>query len=281
MPRDYQDYIETPDAAMGGLGGRLWASFGDFGAFGSMSPLGNFYSEVEEPARFAPSRPILPAILLPTPVATVGDSIPATIGPEEVSPEAVIDPEFRPAETVYEDAPGGIYDVEREETDWAEFYRRYVVLNPPAEAAPVYQIPATIPKPEPEPVVIAELPVEVAPVVIPEVISIPEILEEEPVAQIDWGQVAGQFVGGVLDPFGAGAATTSFFAPSQPAVGAPGGSVPAKVTVDTRTGQVTVCRRRRRRRLLTSSDLADIAALKAIIGGGAALNSAVVKAVRR
>ncbi len=58
-------------------------------------------------------------------------------------------------------------------------------------------------------------------------------------------------------------------------------SVPAKVTVDTATGKVTACRRRRRRRLLTPTDLNDLAALKTIVGGGQAINFAVMKAVRR
>lgn len=55
---------------------------------------------------------------------------------------------------------------------------------------------------------------------------------------------------------------------------------PQKVTVDTRTGKITPCRRRRRRRLLTASDINDLAALKAIVGGGQAMNLAVAKAVR-
>lgn len=38
-------------------------------------------------------------------------------------------------------------------------------------------------------------------------------------------------------------------------------------------------RRRRRRRLVTPTDIKDIAALKAIIGNGQALQSAVIKAV--
>ncbi len=46
------------------------------------------------------------------------------------------------------------------------------------------------------------------------------------------------------------------------------------------TGEVTPLRRRRRRRLLTAGDLHDIASLKAIVGGGAALNAAVVKAMK-
>ncbi len=52
----------------------------------------------------------------------------------------------------------------------------------------------------------------------------------------------------------------------------------AKICLATR--QITPLRRRRRRRLLTSSDIKDLAALKAIVGG-AALQGAVVQAIRR
>ncbi len=51
------------------------------------------------------------------------------------------------------------------------------------------------------------------------------------------------------------------------------------VTLDRETGKIS-CKRRRRRRLLTNRDLADLASLKTITGGGAALNSAVIRAVR-
>ncbi len=51
------------------------------------------------------------------------------------------------------------------------------------------------------------------------------------------------------------------------------------VTLDRETGKIT-CKRRRRRRLLTNRDLADLASLKTVVGGGAALNSAVIRAVR-
>ncbi len=51
------------------------------------------------------------------------------------------------------------------------------------------------------------------------------------------------------------------------------------VTLDRQTGKIT-CKRRRRRRLLTNRDLADLASLKTITGGGAALNAAVIRAVR-
>ncbi len=51
------------------------------------------------------------------------------------------------------------------------------------------------------------------------------------------------------------------------------------VTLDRETGKIS-CKRRRRRRLLTNRDLADLASLKTITGGGAALNAAVIRAVR-
>ncbi len=51
------------------------------------------------------------------------------------------------------------------------------------------------------------------------------------------------------------------------------------VTLDRQTGKIT-CKRRRRRRLLTNRDLADLSSLKTITGGGAALNAAVIRAVR-
>jgi len=47
------------------------------------------------------------------------------------------------------------------------------------------------------------------------------------------------------------------------------------------TGELSKIPRRRRRRLLTSSDLKDLAALKAIVGGGAKMDGAIVAAVRR
>ncbi len=106
-----------------------------------------------------------------------------------------------------------------------------------------------------------------------------------PVA-FSWGDFAGNVLGGIaggmFDPVGLGSGVKGLLSsPSQPTYSGAPAQMPAKVTYDTRTGVVTPCRRRRRRRLLTSSDLADIAALKAIVGGGAALNAVVVKAVRR
>ncbi len=108
---------------------------------------------------------------------------------------------------------------------------------------------------------------------------------EEPPA-MDWGDffgnVLGGIAGGIFDPVGMGSGVSQLVAggaaPNYAAITAP---TPRTVTVDTVTGRVTSCKRRRRRRLLTSSDLSDLASLKAIVGGGAAMNAAVVKAVRR
>jgi len=55
---------------------------------------------------------------------------------------------------------------------------------------------------------------------------------------------------------------------------------PKYVKVCVATGVASPLRRRRRRRLLTSSDIKDLSALKSIVGG-AALQGAVVQAVRR
>jgi len=107
------------------------------------------------------------------------------------------------------------------------------------------------------------------------VILNPPVAQETQVA--DWGDIFGTALGSVAESFmtqpvgfgGTYGGGTSVALPP-----------PTKVTVDTRTGKVTACRRRRRRRLVTAGDLQDIAALKAIIGGGSALNAAVVKAIR-
>ena len=93
----------------------------------------------------------------------------------------------------------------------------------------------------------------------------------------------GDFISGIgqryiTDQLGLGGPQT-FAGAGIPASPAP---LPAQVTVDTRTGQVKPCRRRRRRRLLTPTDLADLAALQALVGkGSTSLNLAVAKAVRR
>lgn len=94
---------------------------------------------------------------------------------------------------------------------------------------------------------------------------------------IDWGDVLGSALGtvasGLTNPNGNVGVLGPIPGANQP---------PAKVTVDTRTGRVTACRRRRRKRLLTPTDLADLASLQTLVGKGSdAMKFAVTKAVRR
>lgn len=103
--------------------------------------------------------------------------------------------------------------------------------------------------------------------------------EEE---SMDWGE----FISGAVDLFqgqpvgGYGPSTRP-----SPQMGPPlafGGSESTKVTVDTKTGKVTPCKRRRRRRLLTASDIQDLTTLAAIVGKGSdSMKVAVARAVRR
>lgn len=226
--------------------------------FGSPYP-GGFYPDIS--LGFLPSLPQtffeLPPILYGPPVGGEGNGDSATPGPDAVSP-VVVDPGQGTQTTVFEDAPGGIYQTNRAPTDWDRVYREYVVLNAPEADVGLFE-------------------------------------------GVDWGSVAGTIVGGLFDPFGAGAAVQTAFAPPQvvgglqtvPQMGGPpgvqamtptsGGCPPvgpkyAKICLATR--EITPLRRRRRRRLLTSSDIKDLAALKAIVGG-AALQGAVVQAIRR
>ncbi len=83
---------------------------------------------------------------------------------------------------------------------------------------------------------------------------------------VDWGQVFGgaaqQVIQGWMGPSSPGGITGTGLVGGGAGGGmtVPGGPgyVPPKVTVDTRTGRVTVCRRRRRRALLTEGDFNDL-----------------------
>lgn len=256
--RDVQEILETALEPVDWSGDALEVGYGAYVSPRNPFTVGELYSRVREPARFTPASQVLPEVRLQSASAAAGDSALPTTGDQEVQAEEVIEPERDPTRTVFEDAPGGIYETNRAETDWDEVYRQYVILNTP------------------------------------------DWREEEEVA-IDWGEIAGSVIGGILDPFGAGAATTSYFQPRgvaniaqvpqsiAPAAGAvtmaaanggcpPTGPKYGKICLA--TGVVTPLRRRRRRRLLTSSDIKDLSALKSIVGG-AALQGAVVQAVRR
>lgn len=166
---------------------------------------------------------------------------------ESAAPEAtgvVLTGEYLPAPRVLIDEFPNPFENTRE-TDWDRVYEDYVILNAPPEA-------------------------------------------QEAEMAVDWGDVIGGALGTIAGGLGGGQAPTwgGFSMPGQLSYGSggpgrPAESAPRTVVVDTVTGKVSACRRRRRRRLLTSSDLADLASLKSIVGGGAAMNAAVVKAVRR
>ncbi len=163
----------------------------------------------------------LPAVrALPT-FDPADQSDPEAGGNGEVQAVEVIDPWMGPSTTVYEDAPGGIYETNRAPTDWGRVYDEYVVLNAPVVA------------------------------------QIPEVD-----AVIDWGKVAGTIVGGYLDPFGVGSATTDFFGMAGPTSAMPGpvsrAGPAGQVRIDPKTGRLVKCKRRRRRRLLTDGDFNDL-----------------------
>lgn len=232
----------------------------DYDLWGIPVPVGALF-DVFKPWLDPPARSYLPPMGVLTPTTPQGDYVGTPVGVAEVPvPQAVevIDPEYRPTETVYEGAPGGIYETNRAETDWDRVYREYVILNAPV------------------------------------VLEVPEVA-------IDWGELIGDVIGGVWDPFGVRDVAAAAFSPPGVVAGMGGpGTVPTGITGVTggamqpgcgptgpkygkiclATGVVTPLRRRRRRRLLTSSDIKDLSALKSIVGG-AALQGAVVQAVRR
>lgn len=253
----YDDYREGQYAAGSGYEGPPVPFGGYFppefafpvGQIGVQAPIG------------IPAPPIFPTVrIVPRPAET-GDSASEASG-DSALPEAdeVIDPELRPVWTVYE---GGGPEVapRTRETDWDWVYEQWVILNAPE--APEVDVPFH--------------------------------------DNIDWGTIAGNVIGGIFDPFGAGAAVQTAFAPpgvvpsmtTVPQMGGPitaGAVMPAAngcppygpkyAKICLATNVITPLRRRRRRRLLTSSDIKDLAALKAIVGG-AALQGAVVQAIRR
>ncbi len=255
--------FRASDIGQYGIGDLSWYTDPLFGSdwWDIPVPVGAFY-DIFNPWRDPPARASVSPIRVPSPIQETTPSGVAASRDASIPAPFVIDPDFRRTETVYEDVPGGIYETNRAPTDWARVYDEYVILNAPEEDVPFH-------------------------------------------GAIDWGEIAGTVVGGLLDPFGAGAATTAYFNPPNivasaqavPNLGAPvtgitGGAVtmaangacpptgPKYGKICLATGVITPLRRRRRRRLLTSSDIKDLSALKSIVGG-AALQGAVVQAVRR
>lgn len=261
--------FRASDIGQYGIPGLDWwtnpTGFGDW--WDVPIPVGALY-DVFRPWVDPPTTTYLPPVgVLPQPTAQ-SDYVGTPIGVAEVPVPAavpVIDPEFRPQATVYEDAPGGIYETNRAPTDWDAVYDAYVVLNPPAEEENV------------------------------------PFHEDIFAGVVDWGAT---ILGGVLDPVGIGEAIRTAYTPLttvtgipslgqqtslQPAPAVSGGVTmqngcpptgPKYAKICLATGVVTPLRRRRRRRLLTSSDIKDLSALKSIVGGSA-LQAAVTQAVRR
>lgn len=215
--RGVQDYIETALEPLDWSGGALGVDWGAYVSPTNPFSVGSFYYPVSEPGLFRPPPEIFPTVRVIPPEPATDYSDPAVAGDEAVQTVEVIDPSTGQKTTVFEDAPGGIYQTNRAPTDWARVYEEYVVLNAP-------QAP------------------------------------EE--AVIDWGKIAGTIIGGYLDPFGTGAATTDFFGMAQPMAALPGPvsrAGPQAMKIDPKTGQLKpVCKRRRRRRLLTDGDFNDL-----------------------
>lgn len=104
----------------------------------------------------------------------------------------------------------------------------------------------------------------------------PPFHSEDSEMAVDWGQVITD-IGQTLITGDRGVGNQLGMPPAYPTPA----TMPNRVEVDTRTGQIKPCRRRRRRRLLTPTDLSDLAALQAIVGKGDALKLAVAKAAKR
>jgi len=208
--------------------------------FGTSSP-GGYYPDISV-------GPFIPQFSAYAQLPVLRDLPMPTYGPEQLPVETppgpgelatgVIDPAYNPQETVsesevsavpvvYEDAPGGIFEVPRAPTDWDRVYDEYVILNPPE----VVLEPPVITPPVIEPTVVANRGQDMA---------------------IDWGAIVGAAAESYFSPaMGMAQAVQASFA------GAPAPVIRPSVTVDPRTGKV-VCKRRRRRRLLTESDFNDL-----------------------
>lgn len=255
----WEEALETPDGTISYTPGDF-SVIGDGSYAGWISPSQPFRPldllrtrNYEPPLALAPP-PIFPTVVVQPSVEPTRVFVPETAGAEVL--EVPEDPEDDPFENP---VPGPVFEPQNEwyrrtpPTDWGRVYDQYVVLNEP---------------------------------------------EDEPVA-VEWGTLAGNVIGSwAAQQFApslaqsvpnVGGIGNTVNMPAAPAAAVatmaancstcPGGS-PRYAKICLATNEITPLRRRRRRRLLTAGDLNDIAALKAIVGGGAALNAAVVKAMK-
>jgi len=194
--------------------------------------------------------------------------------------------------------------------DWDQVYTEFVILNPETEPTVFADVPVIAPDFNPKGTVSETDSRDPVAVISEEPVAFWDAVGDffttvAPVAAYDYGAGQGWWGGSPQPTAGIGMAnppplTTPGY-PSGP--GAPGNmptpssnvvpivqdqalcAVPASnpryLRYNCATGQFSKVPRRRRRRLLTSSDLKDLAALKAIVGGGAKMDGAIVQAIRR
>lgn len=230
--------------------------------FGSFDPIG-FYPGIS--MGFLPTLPAaffeLPPILLPTSTTSEGGGDSATPEPGSLSP-VVVDPEQGKTSTVFEDAPGGVYETSRKPTDWNRVYDEYVVLNQPEVDVGIFdsvdwgEVVGGVVGGIFDPVGLGRISQDMFTTAAPDYSQL--TMPVQPQVQPGVSPVTQCTCGGGKCPGG--------------------GPRYAKICLATR--EITPLRRRRRRRLLTSSDIKDLSALKSIVGG-AALQAAVTQAVRR
>jgi len=203
--------------------------------------------------------------------------------------------------------------VERPEgppVDWDQVYAEFVILNPETPATVYADVPVIDPDFNPKGTVSETDSGNPVAVISEEPVAFWDAVGDffttvAPVAAYDYGAGQGWWGGapqtGMQNPFPSIVPSTTPGFPSGP--GAPGNmptpqqnvvpivqdqslcAVPATnpryLRYNCQTGAFSKVPRRRRRRLLTSSDLKDLAALKAIVGGGAKMDGAIVQAIRR
>ncbi len=189
-------------------------------------PLGEIYATIAAGIAGA-ANPFTSSVGIQSPVTPGG----STQGPYVEEIPSVINPVYAETETVFEEAlPDVSSELPHTPTDWGEFYDEYVILNPEVPV-PVFQEP-------------------VSPRGAPSGTVLPGTSQESNVA-IDWGEIASTAIGSAFQGYFGDSAPGygGNLTPTAAFVGAP-----QTVTVNTRTGKVTPCRRRRRRKLLTESD---------------------------
>jgi len=265
MPIGWEEALETPaDTTSGDFGSSVHIEFdrdaGYVAPDNPFSPLGAVRTRDYDPGRFTAPPPIFPTVVvLPTP------SEPGVPTPPSPGDEAVV---------VFEEDPD-------------DYRQTGIPSSTPGGPIFMPRSPSVLDRPVDYPYG-----------------SIPPIPDDVGNVAVDWGSlfgnVASSYVAARYAPspvrglVAAQPSQSGFINQYTAPAAAPAAAVmaggngcatcptgaPRYSKICNATGEVSPLRRRRRRRLLTAGDLSDIASLKAIVGGGAALNAAVVKAMK-